>query len=53
LAFTFGKQAKLSSLEVLAEEPSVSELVVSLDQFYAVGTAESQFIGRTSGKIIF
>lgn len=49
---TFWEEASVAIAEVLAEEPSVAEFVVALNQLNAVTLGEGQLIGAAGHEVI-
>lgn len=53
VAPTFGKEATVAILQMLAQEPTVTEFIVSFDQFDLVAPDKAQFIGAAGDKVIW
>jgi hypothetical protein len=49
---TFRKQAVLSRLGVLAQEPAVAKVVVALDKLDAVSSPQAQLVGTPGEKLV-
>lgn len=51
-SLTFRKQARASIGHVPSQEPSIAEVIVPLDQFYAIALGETQLIRAPCDEVV-
>lgn len=49
---TFREETCAAIAQVLAQEPSVAEIIVALDQLYSIALAQGQLIAASSSEVV-
>jgi len=50
---TFGKEASLPIAHVPTQEPTISKVIIALDQLYPISFCQTQFIGAPSDEVVY